>query len=92
MTTHGVSGPLADIRVIDLSPMISGPLATMMLGDQGAGVIKVEAPGLEDPMRMFGSMSGGMSSTFVNPNRSKRSVVLNLRSERRVFPVPPKNA
>jgi crotonobetainyl-CoA:carnitine CoA-transferase CaiB-like acyl-CoA transferase len=53
----------------------------MILGDQGAEVIKVEVPGMGDPMRMFGAMRGGMSSTFVNLNRSKRSIVLDLRGE-----------
>jgi len=81
MPTNGGSGPLAGIRVIDLSNMISGPLATMILGDQGADVIKVEAPGMGDPMRMVGAMRGGMSSTFVNLNRSKRSIVIDLRGE-----------
>ncbi|MBI3770469.1 MAG: CoA transferase [Deltaproteobacteria bacterium] len=81
MPTNGGSRPLAGIRIIDLSNMISGPLATMILGDQGADVIKVEAPGMGDPMRMFGAMRGGMSSTFVNLNRSKRSIVIDLRGE-----------
>ena len=81
MTTHGHGGPLAGLRVIDLSNMISGPLATMILGDQGADVIKVEVPGMGDPMRMFGALRGGMSSTFVNLNRSKRSIALNLRDD-----------
>ncbi len=81
MTTNGHEGPLAGHRVIDLSAMISGPLATMILGDQGADVIKVEVPGLGDPMRMFGAMRGGMSSTFVNLNRSKRSIAIDLRGE-----------
>lgn len=81
MVTNRSSGPLAGIRVVDLSNLISGPLATMILGDQGAEVIKVEAPGMGDPMRMFGAMRGGMSSTFVNLNRSKRSIVVNLRNE-----------
>jgi crotonobetainyl-CoA:carnitine CoA-transferase CaiB-like acyl-CoA transferase len=74
-------GPLAGIRVVDLSNVISGPLATMILGDQGADVIKVEAPGMGDPMRMFGAMRGGMASTFLNLNRSKRSIVVDLRRE-----------
>lgn len=75
------TGPLAGLRVIDLSAMISGPLATMMLADQGADVIKIEGPGMGDPMRMLGAMRGGMSSTFVNLNRNKRSLVLDLRDD-----------
>lgn len=82
MTTPlSISGPLAGIRVVDLSNIISGPLATMILGDQGADVIKVEAPGMGDPIRMFGAMRGGLSSTFVSLNRSKRSIVVDLRRE-----------
>ena len=79
--TRTGNGPLAGFRVIDLSNVISGPLATMILGDQGADVIKVEAPGLGDPIRMFGAIRGGMSSTFVNLNRSKRAIVVDLRRE-----------
>ncbi len=81
MTTTHHSGPLAGIRIVDLTAMISGPLATMILGDQGADVIKVEAPGMGDPMRMFGAISGGVSSTFVNMNRSKRTMTLDLRTD-----------
>lgn len=80
-TNEGGTGPLAGIRVIDLTAMISGPLATMILADQGADVIKVEPPGAGDIMRLFGAMRGGVASTYVNCNRSKRSVVLNLQTE-----------
>ena len=66
-------GPLAIIRVIDMTSMISGPLATMMLGDQGADIIKVEAP-------------GGVSASFLHNNRSKRSAVLDLKTEPRRAP------
>ncbi|MFQ5477233.1 MAG: CaiB/BaiF CoA transferase family protein [Candidatus Binatia bacterium] len=76
------SGPLGGVRIIDLSAVISGPLATMVLGDQGADVIKVEPPGVGDVLRMFGAIRGGISSTFVNLNRSKRSVVVDLRKDR----------
>jgi hypothetical protein len=63
-------GPLAGYRVVDLSTMISGPMATMLLGDQGADVIKVEAPG---------SARDGISATFATTNRNKRSIVLDLK-------------
>ena len=49
------AGPLAGIKVVDMSVMIAGPLAAMMLGDQGASVVKVEAPGLGDMMRHLGT-------------------------------------
>ena len=74
-------GPLEGVRILDLSAVVSGPLATMILGDQGAEVIKVEAPGIGDTLRGFGALRGGISSTFVTLNRSKRSIVLDLRTE-----------
>jgi crotonobetainyl-CoA:carnitine CoA-transferase CaiB-like acyl-CoA transferase len=75
-------GPLEGVRVVDATAYIAGPLATMMLGDQGADVIKVEPPGLGDTLRLLGSLRGGMSAFFATSNHSKRSVVLNLRDER----------
>jgi crotonobetainyl-CoA:carnitine CoA-transferase CaiB-like acyl-CoA transferase len=74
-----MAGPLDGIRVIDCSAFIAGPLAAMILGDQGADVIKVEAPGLGDIMRILGTSRGGMSGLFANCNRSKRAIVLNLK-------------
>jgi len=62
--------------------MITGPFATMILGDQGADVIKVEPPGLGDVMRWLGTSNAGISTLFALTNRSKRSVVLNLREAR----------
>ncbi|MEE8396446.1 MAG: CoA transferase [bacterium] len=73
-------GPLEGFRIIDLSTMVSGPWGTDMLGDQGADVIKVEAPGFGDHTRRLQNRSGGMSATFLNINRSKRSLALNLKS------------
>jgi len=75
----GHGGPLEGVRVVDLSVMISGPLAAMMLADQGADVIKVEAPGLGDIMRFLGSSKGGMTGIFANNNRGKRSLVVDLK-------------
>ena len=60
--------------------MMSGPWATDILGDQGADVIKVEVPGKGDHVRSLPNQSGGMSAMFVNVNRSKRSLTLNLKS------------
>jgi crotonobetainyl-CoA:carnitine CoA-transferase CaiB-like acyl-CoA transferase len=78
MTTEP-AGPLEGIRVLDLTSMISGPVATMMLGDQGADVIKVEPPG-GDLVRNLGPNRGGLTASFVSSNRSKRSLVLDLKS------------
>lgn len=74
-------GPLSGIKVLDLSVMISGPLAAMTLADQGADVIKIETPGLGDLMRLLGSQKGGMTGIFVNNNRGKRSLVVDLKSD-----------
>jgi crotonobetainyl-CoA:carnitine CoA-transferase CaiB-like acyl-CoA transferase len=84
MTKTANTGPLHGIKVLDLSVMISGPLAAMMLGDQGADVIKVESPGIGDFMRYLGSAKGGMTGIFVNNNRGKRSLVVDLKSEQGV--------
>ena len=72
-------GPLHGVKVVDLSVMISGPWAAMMLADQGAEVIKVESPGLGDVMRFLGSSKGGMTGIFIGNNRGKRSLVVDLK-------------
>lgn len=74
-----MEGPLEGIRVIDTTQMISGPLATMLLGDQGADVIKIEPLGAGDLVRHLGAARGGMAPTFATSNRSKRSVALDLK-------------
>ncbi len=74
-------GPLDGIRIIYCSAFIAGPLATMLLADQGADVIKVEPPGLGDIMRYLGTNRGGMSGLFANCNRSKRAMVIDLKKE-----------
>ncbi|TDI58806.1 MAG: CoA transferase [Alphaproteobacteria bacterium] len=76
-----MAGPLQGVRVIDLSTMISGPFATMLLGDQGADVIKVEAPGVGDYVRAGGNRSGGLHATFHNNNRNKRSITVDLKQQ-----------
>jgi crotonobetainyl-CoA:carnitine CoA-transferase CaiB-like acyl-CoA transferase len=77
-------GPLSGFRIIDVTQMISGPMATMMLADQGADVIKVEPPGTGDLTRALAGRRRGMSPTFAIANRNKRSIVINLKDPRGV--------
>ncbi|MBW2446043.1 MAG: CoA transferase [Deltaproteobacteria bacterium] len=77
-----MAGALEGIRIVDCTAMITGPFATQILGDQGAEVIKIEPPGFGDIMRLLGTARGGMSTFFALFNRSKRSIVVNLREER----------
>ncbi|MCR9213252.1 MAG: CoA transferase [Proteobacteria bacterium] len=74
-----MAGPFSGVRIIDLTTMISGPLATMTLADQGADVIKVESPGGGDYGRLVATRRNGFSASFVNNNRNKRSIVLDLK-------------
>lgn len=71
-------GPMDGVRIVDLTTMISGPLGAMILADQGADVIKVEAPG-GDNTRSVATRRGGLSASFLNNNRNKRSLVLDLK-------------
>jgi len=68
-----MSGPLEGFRVVDLTSMVSGPVATMMLADQGADVIKIE-PRQGELMRQVGIDNNGMTTSFVSTNRGKRSL------------------
>ena len=79
--------PLEGVRVLDLTTVLSGPLATMMLADAGADVIKVEPPGGDPARRMGPPFWGEDSAEFIALNRNKRSIVLNLKDpdERRQF-------
>ena len=72
-----MTGPLSDVTILDLTSVISGPLATSILADQGARVIKVESP-IGDSMRMAGAIKGGVSSLFSSINRNKESIALDL--------------
>jgi crotonobetainyl-CoA:carnitine CoA-transferase CaiB-like acyl-CoA transferase len=75
-------GPLAGIRIVDCSAILSGPLATMILADQGADVIKVEPPGIGDFLRLSPYVRGGLGAFFVNGNRGKRGLSLDVRKPR----------
>ncbi len=70
--------PLAGVKVLDLSAVISGPLATSILCDQGADVIKIEAPG-GDLVRKIGPVKNGVGAAFVSINRGKRGMTLDLK-------------
>ena len=72
-----MAGPLAGIRVIDLTTVVSGPVCTMLLADQGADVIKVEPPGGDIARRTAGN--GEFTAMFVSCNRGKRSLAIDLK-------------
>ncbi len=74
-----MTGPLHGYRVVDVTQMISGPMATMILGDQGADVVKVEPPGRGDLTRALGGGARRMAPIFATSNRNKRGVVLDLK-------------
>ncbi len=77
-----MAGPLDGTRIVDLTQMVSGPLATMILADQGADVIKVEPPGGGDLTRALGGARRGMAPLFATTNRNKRSVAIDLKDRR----------
>jgi crotonobetainyl-CoA:carnitine CoA-transferase CaiB-like acyl-CoA transferase len=77
--TSAHNGPLVGVRVVDLTRILAGPLCTMMLGDMGADIIKVEPPGSGDDTRTWGPpFIGGEAAYFLGANRNKRSLTLNL--------------
>ena len=73
--------PLSGIRVVDLTRILAGPFCAGMLADMGADVIKIETPGIGDPLRGQGAICDGLSWYFAAFNRNKRSLSLNLRSD-----------
>lgn len=72
--------PLEGIRVLDLTRVLAGPFCTMMLADLGAEIIKVEVPGTGDDSRAFGPFKNGQSLYFINVNRGKQSVAIDLKT------------
>ncbi len=76
-----MTGPLSGIVVIDLSRVLAGPFASMILADLGARVIKVESPGNGDDSRSYPPMKNGVSAYFASVNRGKESICLNLKDE-----------
>src|ERR1700737_3634206 len=73
-------GPLHGYRVVDLTSNVAGPLGTMILGDQGADIIKVEAPDGGDATRAGSNRRAGFTASFLNNNRNKRSIALALKT------------
>ena len=81
MSLMGDSGPLAGLTIVDLTRVLSGPYCTMLLGDMGARVIKVEQPGRGDDTRAWGPpFLGSESAYFLSTNRNKESITLNFKT------------
>ncbi|MDP3487958.1 MAG: CoA transferase, partial [Bacillota bacterium] len=72
-------GALDGLRVLDLTRVLAGPYCTMMLADMGAEVIKIEAPDSGDDSRAFGPHVNGVSAYYMNLNRNKKGITLNLK-------------
>ena len=77
-----MSGPLEGIKILDLTTVISGPSATMLLADQGADVIKIESMHRPDHARGAGNANQSVTSVFLNNNRNKRALALDLKPKK----------
>lgn len=76
-----MGGPLEGIEVLDITQAVAGPVATMLLAELGANVIKVEFPGIGDLTRMSGFSKGGLNSSVVGCNRGKRSIQVDMKTD-----------
>ena len=76
-----VKGALGGLRVLDLTRVLAGPFCTMMMADMGAEIIKIEQPGKGDDSRAFAPFKNGESSYYMNLNRNKKGVTLNLKGK-----------
>src|SRR5437867_7290487 len=72
-------GPLAGVRVVDMTAVLLGPVATQVLGDLGADVVKIEPPQGDTTRGIGQARHPGMASLFLHTNRNKRSLVLDLK-------------
>ncbi len=73
--------PLTGLRVIDFTRVLAGPMCTMLLGDMGAEIIKIEDPAHGDDTRGWAPFVGGWSTYFLSVNRNKKSVSVDLKSD-----------
>ena len=74
------TGALKGLKVLDLTRVLSGPFCTMLLGDMGAEIIKIEEPGKGDDTRGYPPFLDGHSAYFANLNRNKQSITLDLKN------------
>ena len=78
---HTPARPLQGIRVLDLTSVLAGPYATQIMGDYGADIVKVEAPGGDSTRKTGPTTEAGMGALFIGTNRCKRSIVLDLKQD-----------